>query len=368
MHIAMIISNPFPPEEGIGHYTYNLSKKLMERGHEVTIFTRGSFKTEIKFYEGIRVIEAAFIPFYPFHVHIHGYFLNKIYKKLENEFDLVHIHTPLTPLIKTSLPIVTTIHGSMIGNAIDLEIVDLKSLGTKVLTKYLSFPLVSKLIKSSDKVTTVSESVKQELEDYYSLSNVIVTETSVDERKFFPTNNEGQYILYVGRLSYGKGLFDLIEIAKKINEKHDIKFYLVGKGELEKALQEKIQKENLKDYVKILGQIEHDQLVQMYQKAIFFIFPSYYEGFPTVVLEAMSSGLPVLASDIDAHKYFIDNFKNGILIKKGSIEDATEKIEILLNNENLRKELGKNARKTVEEKYTSDIIIQKFQKIYESLL
>ena len=98
MKIAMIISTPFPPEEGIGHYIYNLSKKLMENGHKITVITRGSFKTKIEFFEGIRVIKVPFIPLYPFHIHIHKFFVNRIFKSIENEFDLIHFHTPLPPV------------------------------------------------------------------------------------------------------------------------------------------------------------------------------------------------------------------------------------------------------------------------------
>lgn len=369
MKIAMIISTPFPPEEGIGYYTYNLSKKLIEKGHEITVITRGDLsRTEISYFEGIKIIKPYFIPLYPFHVQFHGFFVNKLFESMENEFDIIHYHSPLPPIIKTALPVVSTLHGSMIGNAEDMEIVDLKSWGTKVLTKYISYPLVSKLIKSSNVITTVSVPVKKELEEYYSLKNVFITENGVNEKKFFPSfERENGYILYVGRLSYSKGLFELLDTAKQVDDP-DIKFYIVGTGELEKKIRESIKKENLGMKVKLLGNLKHDELVNIYQKASIFLFLSYYEGFPTVVLEAMSSGLPVVVSDIEAHKSFIENGKNGILVKKGSSKDAAEKINILLNDVNLRAELGSNARKTVEEKFTWDRISQNFERIYKDLV
>ena len=170
----MVISTPFPPEEGIGYHVYNLSRKLIERGHEVTIITRSSLKTEATYVEGIKVIKAPFIPFYPFHVNIHGFFANRIFKSIEKEFDLVHIHTPLSPVIKTSLPIVSTIHTSMIEDARHIEVVDLKSFSSKILTKLVSYPLVSKLIENSKVVATVSNSVAHELKGYYGLDNTVV--------------------------------------------------------------------------------------------------------------------------------------------------------------------------------------------------
>ncbi len=360
----MIISTPFPPEEGIGFYVYNLSKKLIERGHEITVITRGSIKTQNEVLEGINIIKVPFLPLYPFHVQFHGYFVNRMFNSIKNEFDIVHIHTPLTPPLKTSLPIITTIHGSMLGNAKDIEIVDLKSLGTKFLTKYISYSLVSQLIISSSGITTVSNSVKTELKEYYFLNNVSVVGNGVDEEKFVPSNEKGNYILYVGRLSYGKGLFDLLKIAKEIVKDHDIHFCLVGKGELEKKLKKIIKKEKLDNNVKLLGSLKHDELIKIYQKAKLFLFPSYYEGFPTVVLEAMSSGVPVLVSDIEAHKNFITDGKDGILIKKGSIDDASQKISYLLNNPDLMDKLGKNARITIEMKFSWNEISKIFEEIY----
>ena len=94
-----MITREFPPiSGGIGYYVYNLSKKLIERGHEVSVITRGSTRKTIKSeVEGIDIFWAPFFPLYPFHLGIHGYFVNKIVKSLSSEVDLIHIHSPLPP-------------------------------------------------------------------------------------------------------------------------------------------------------------------------------------------------------------------------------------------------------------------------------
>ena len=72
MNICILISTPFPPEEGIGNYVYGVSTKLIEKGHEVTVITRGSWnKTQREVINGIDVIKAPFIPLYPFYIHVH---------------------------------------------------------------------------------------------------------------------------------------------------------------------------------------------------------------------------------------------------------------------------------------------------------
>lgn len=363
----MVISTPFPPEEGIGYYAYNLSKKLIEKGHEVTIFTRGSFRTRYKFYEGINVVEVPFFPLYPFHVNLHGFIFKRLFKSKESDFDLVHIHTPLTPTLNTSLPVVSTIHGSMVENVKAMEAVDFKSIGSKLMLKIITIPLITELISNSKVVTTVSKSVGAELKDNYCLDRLKIIGNGVDVEKFIPSLNQEGYLLYVGRLSYGKGLNDLLESAMQICKQYDLKLFIVGKGELEKSLKNLVKSENLEKYVKFLGRIEQEELVKIYQNASIFVFPSHYEGFPTVVLEAMSSGLPVVASDISAHKDFIEDGVNGFLVKKGSPVEITEKIILLNNNQNLRNQIGANARKTVEEKFTWDIISDRYERIYLNL-
>lgn len=366
MRICMVMSTPFPPEEGIGYHVYNLSKKLIKRGHEVTVITRGSLKSESDLVDSIKVIRAPFIPLYPFHVNIHGFFVNRLFKSIEMEFDVVHIHTPLSPIIKTSLPIISTIHTSMIEDAHHIEVVDLKSFGIKVLTRFVSYPLVLKLIENSEVVTTVSNSVACELKEYYGFDNAIVVGNGVDEKIFSPSKekSEENHVLYVGRLSYRKGLFDLLKCAKQICQDYYVKFVLVGRGELEDKLKKKVKEEGLQDKVVFLGHIEHKKLIHLYQNATIFVSPSHYESGPLTLLEAMACGVTVIATATGIASKTIANRENGIIIPPKFPEKMTESIVMLLKDEGLRKKLGKNARKTIEEKYTWDSVTDRVEKFY----
>lgn len=111
MNVCMVTSLPIPPEEGIGFYVYNLARHLRRKGHTVDVITRGNWHgTSINHQEGITIYRPPFVPIYPFHVHIHGIFVNRLVKDLEDEFDIVHVHTPLSPPVRTKLPIITTVH------------------------------------------------------------------------------------------------------------------------------------------------------------------------------------------------------------------------------------------------------------------
>jgi glycosyltransferase involved in cell wall biosynthesis len=371
----MIISEPFPPKEGIGFYVYNLSKNLIKNGHEVILITRGSFnKTQREIIEGIEVIKAPFIPIYPIYIHVHGIFVNKVFKSLESEIDLVHVHTPLPPLIKSSVPIITTVHTPMLTDNQYIKIRSIYSLFSKISARFVSYPLEMKHIQASDVIMTVSKSIAQELREYHlNPDEVIIVGNGIDEKFFFPkkrkSQNDKKYILFAGSMDREKGLFDLVDCGRYIcSERSDISFILAGSGRDLNKLKRKARKAGLQDRFKFLGQVEKDQLVKLYQNATLFVLPSYHEGLPTVLLEAMSCGLPVIATDVRGNRDVISDGENGILVPQRAPKKLAEAIRNLLDDEKTKKTLSENARKTIEEKYTWEAVSSKFLRCYESLV
>lgn len=374
MKICMLISLPFPPNEGVGYHTYYLSKKLIEKGHEVVVITRGSWrKTQRFFFDGIEVIKAPYIPIYPFYIKLHGIFVNKIFKTLEPEIDILHIHSPLPPFIKTSKPIVLTIHTPMLTDYRRVKINSIYSFFTKISAKLVSYPQELRLIKASNIITTVSESVAKELqENYTNKKDIIVTGNGVNEKIFNDQNNKSndrqKNILFVGRIDREKGVFDLVECAKYIfNTKSDIFFNLAGNGRDLKKLLKKIKKAKIQNRFIFLGQVEKNHLVKIYQNASIFVLPSYHEGLPGVILEAMSCGLPIIATDVRGNRDLISHEENGIIVPPRDPKKMADEIKRLLEDKKLSEYLGKNARNTIIKKYTWDILANKILKCYESL-
>ncbi len=374
MKICMILSTPFPPKEGIGYYTYNLSKKLIEVGHKVVVITRGSWiKNQREVFEDIEIIRTPFIPIYPFYLSLQKLFVSKVFKLLESEIDVVHIHSPLPPYIKTTHPVILTIHTPMLSDNNYINIKSIYSLLTKISARFVSFPLELKHIKSSNIITTVSKSVAQELKEYgLKLDEVSVIPNGVDEKLFYPSKkgseNDKKYIMYAGRIDREKGVFDLAESAKTIcKQRADISFIIAGNGRDFNKLKRKIKKTGLQNKFILLGQIEKNQMIKLYQNAALFILPSYHEGLPTVLLEAMSCGLPIIATDVRGNRDLISNGENGLLIPPKNPKKMAETIITLLEDQKLIERLSKNARKTIIEKYTWNAIFNKFLKCYESL-
>jgi glycosyltransferase involved in cell wall biosynthesis len=133
-------------------------------------------------------------------------------------------------------------------------------------------------------------------------------------------------------------------------------------------LKEKTKKLGLQDKFTFLGQVDKDRLITLYQNATIFILPSYHEGLPTVILEAMACGLPVIATRVRGNQDLVSTGENGILVLPNAPKKLAEAISMLLADEELRKKIVKNARKTIEEKYTWDIISDNILKCYSQLL
>lgn len=371
MRICVITSAKFPPEEGIGNYIYNMSKEFIRKGHDVTVITRGGFKkTNYKQFEGIHLYELPFFPLYPFHVHIHGLFVRKLIKSKESDFDIIHFHTPLPPFIKTNLPTITTVHTPMKADTSKVELVNLFSVAVKLQGK-VSCLIESKLFNVSNKITSVASSVSQELSEYgLNPNDVEVIGNGVDEKLFCPLQNKTneKYILYTGRLSYRKGLFDFIECGINICSRYPgINFKLTGKGPLFEQLNKIVQESGYGNRFEFLGHVEKSKLIELYQNATIFVLPSHYEGLPTTLLEAMSCGLPVVATAVSGNLDVIESGNNGILVPIKSPDKMAEAVSMLLNNKQMRKDLGTAARKRIEEKFTWTTLADKILECYISI-
>ena len=370
-----MVTREFPPQSGgISYYVYNLSKRLLQRGNEVTVLTRGNVsKTTRQVVDGIEVFKASFFPVYPFHMWIHGIFVKTLLKSLEPTLTLVHLHTPLSPPVKTSLPIITTVHTCMKFDARYHEILDPLSLAEKVQSMVVSPYTESRIFRISRSITTVSLSVAEEVKQCgIDSDRITVVGNGVDEKLFIPLRDRNpieEYVLYTGVLRARKGLFDLIECAKYVCETHRYtKFLICGSGPFLLRLQEKVRRMGLHERVLFLGHIPREKLVQLYQNATVHVVPSHYEGLPTVLLEAMSCGVPVVATNVGGNSEVVSSMVNGLLIPPKSPENMAKAVSILLDDQALRERIGRAARRTIEEYYTWDKITENIMKCYEYLL
>lgn len=372
MHIG-IICGEFPPVGGgVAAHVYNISEKLARRGHEVTVITRGSWgKTYHTRVGNVDVYRVRFLPLYPFHLQPHGLFVNQLLSSLESNFEVLHLHSPLIPVIRTTLPVVVTEHGTVKGFIDNLDLIDLYSLVEKIFRKmYVSID--RKIVERADRVIAVSNACAQELREWYGLKKDIeVIYNGVDTTFFIPgnSNRDETYILYSGALITKKGLPDLIRSATYICQEYpDMKFVLAGDGPLEKQLKGLVHQLGLDNNFSFVGYIDRDELLAYYQNATICVLPSYHEGLPTVLLEAMSCGIPTVATSVAGNSEVVKDGETGFLVPPKEPKRLAEAILTLLGDQKLRQEMGKNARKQAEESYDWEVIISKIEECYSSVL
>jgi len=164
-------------------------------------------------------------------------------------------------------------------------------------------------------------------------------------------------ILYTGRLEYRKGTDVLLAaIPLVLQQNPDILFELIG-NDPGNSYQNRFKADNpdaLLQKVIFSGKVDHEALSQAYRACGIFVAPSRYESFGLIFIEAMSYGKPVIGCNVGGVSEIITNNHNGLFAETGDAQSLADKIIQLVNNDGLRKQMGLNARKTVEDKFTGE--------------
>jgi len=263
--------------------------------------------------------------------------------------DLIHEHAPsiLMYLVrKFPAKKVVTFH----------SIRDPKNLFEKVRGLIKDRTILQPVLKSADAVTTVSSWHVQYCRETYRIEPAVIP-NGVDINAFRPLKNvksEDDVILFVGNLIKRKGVDKLIEVAKLLPQ---YKFWFVGIGPLESMINGK--------NVKKFGFVSEKEKVLLYNKAKICVFPSEWELFPLVGIEAMACGKPVIATPLGFSEY-IEHEKDGIIMENNDVKTIKYWIEYLMENEDVREELGRNARRKALQ-YDWDKIVSQYEELYEKL-
>lgn len=175
-------------------------------------------------------------------------------------------------------------------------------------------------------------------------------------------------IVTIGRLSAQKNHLFLIQAFEEVLKEHpSYKLNIYGEGDLRESLETYINDRNLDDYIKLNGKTE--DVVSVLKKAEIFVLPSLYEGMPNALLEAMAVGVPSVSTDCPCGgpRMLIENMKNGILVPVNEKKNLIEAINCLIENDELRSVISKNARLCANE-YKPDIVFENWRKYIDSYL
>ncbi len=262
----------------------------------------------------------------------------------------------LIPLInKTKIPLFLEAHGSLYNESVSYKLNLFSKYSHKLKYAYRAF-------------------CAKKFDLFVALSNESLKEWNVKNGKVIPNFNwfktsetallQSKKALMIARHSHEKGLDRIVPIWKKVVEKHpDWKLEIYGKSTENQEIENLIRKFDLENNISLFEPIKNVQ--EKYLEASMYLMSSRTEAFPMVLIEAISSGLPCIAYDCPVGpRTIIENNKNGFLIEDGNETAFVNAICILIDNQNLRLEMGKNA-KISSEKYNLDVIMQNWDKLFK---
>lgn len=173
-------------------------------------------------------------------------------------------------------------------------------------------------------------------------------------------------LISVGRLSAEKGFMDLLKIFNQLSKKHPTwHLDIIGDGPEKEKLQEYIKAKDLKEKVTLHGFQSKEYIDKVLNKSSLYIMTSFTESFGIVLLEAMSHGIPCLAfSSAEGAREIISSGKNGYIIKNRNAQAMIKKIEDLMKKEEIRKKMGKEARKSIQ-RYTKEVVQEDWYNLLE---
>ena len=240
------------------------------------------------------------------------------------------------------------------------------------------------IAETADRIVVASQHEKHLLTALYGAmpERIDIVPCGVDLDRFYPMGKEyarrklglrdgERIILFVGRIEPLKGIDILISAAAQLHEDENFKVLIVGgdaRTEREVTqLREHAERLGIDHHVSFVGSVEHEALPLYYNAADVCVVPSYYESFGLVAIESMACGTPVVASRVGGLASTISDGETGYLIPWRCPEPFAERLELLLDNDELRASFGRAAREAVE-RYRWTNVADAVAAMYESLL
>lgn len=379
MKIAQV-SATFPPYmAGTGNVCYHNAIELAKLGHKVTVFTSKYPDEDYKYPDLIKVrrfkpvFRIGNAPFIPQLLSI-------------KDYDIIHLHSPFffgDAMINLLSKLrgekyVTTYHNDVIHSN--------KIIG--IFSKVYINTIMKLAIKNAVRIytssldyaghsTIIKEFIKNREKDIVEISNGVDinrfnTKISCEEIKLLHRLGNKNIILFVGALDKShsfKGIEYLLKSFAKIRDNGSC-LILVGDGDLKNYYMRLSNKLGIADKTLFVGRVSNLELPKYYAASDLLVLPSITmgEAFGLVLIEAMATGKPVIASNLPGVRTVVDDGVNGFLVKPKDVDGLASKIKYLIENKDVRKRFGIEGRKKVEEKYSWKKIAKKLEKSYEEIL
>lgn len=247
----------------------------------------------------------------------------------------------------------------------------------------LTYYLTKKVILESDQITAVSNALKIVAEGIGKPKKEIQVVYNGCDSKMFSYNKKERLrirkelrislkklvIIFVGSLVKSKGIFELLTAFIKLNYKYtNLYLILIGNVPDRTVLDKIISSNYINNKICLLGEIPQNEIPYWLSASDIFVFPTYNEGLPNAIMEAMACGLPVVATEIGGIPEVVKDGENGILIDKKNVKSIVHSLEKLIENKSMCRKMGEHGRITIEEKFSWNNSAKKLIEIYNKII
>ena len=382
----LMLTWEYPPRivGGIARVVHDLSKRLIKDGHEVTVVTYRD-SADVPEYENDKWVNVYRVDNYMIHpnnfidwiLQLNFNLVSKATEIINKEggFDVIHAHDWLVANAAKALknaygiPVVATIHATEAGRNSGIHddtqryindtewMLTYEASEVIVNSNYMKNELQRLLGLPYEKINVIPNGIN--------LSNFIGIERDYDFRRQYAMDNE-KIILYVGRLVYEKGIQHLIAAMPKVlSNYHDAKLIIAGRGGMMDELRQEASNLGLNDKIYFTGYLDSKQVQKMYKCADVAVFPSTYEPFGIVALEAMLAGVPTVVSDVGGLDEIVTHGVDGMKAYAGNANSIADSITALLYDHQLATNVAKKAKQKVKEQFNWEKIAQDTHFTYE---
>ena len=367
MRIALISAYDFAHPGGVTEHVRHLAAGLRRRGHDVTVLAPCSDKESCASEQDFVAVGR------PFPIPMHGsvaritvslHLTNRIKHYVrDSAFDLIHYHEPLMPVLP-----VTALRFSRTVNVGTFHAFARSNVGY-----YYGKPLLKRYVRRLHARIAVSNPAREFVTHYFP-GDYRVIPNGIDVGRFqnqppYPELRDGMCnILFVGRLEYRKGLGYLLRAFQQLKPQFpQLRLIIVGDGPLRRWYGNFIARKQLDDVV-MAGYVPAGELPRYYASCDVFCSPATGdESFGIVLLEAMASGRPIVATSIDGFREVVTHGREGLLVERKSRRQLAYALQTLIANPALRAEMGQAGLVTAR-KYDWERVIDQVTDVYQHAL
>jgi glycosyltransferase involved in cell wall biosynthesis len=377
MRVALLTNNHLPPREGIGRHVLELAKRLPAQGVEPLILAKGR---NLRFWqrfelEGVPVALYPYAPVRPFHQEAIRAVLQPWLDRGAEGADLLHLHLPLLPCLKTPLPRLVTFHSPLLADTAAIAEPGVVTALVKANARLFGQAYEHAQIRSAAAIIAVSGNVRHELARQYRMGGhePVVIGNGVDV-EFFAAGKEAggagtsgqRTILYVGRLGYRKGLARLLDAMALLADRPDCRLALAGEGPLQGRLEAQAHLRGIADRVDFLGFLDREALRRALHDAAVLVNPADYESGPLTLLEAMAAGTPVVTTPTGLVGDLTDPAP--LLVAEPTSGALAAAIRAVLDDPPAAAERAQAAQVLVRERFAWDHVAAQTACLYQSLV